>query len=89
MGVGGSCQPGYLLAEEVLRYSRGGFTGSSAGNFEGRLWDRWKTQIWKSARLTIERGESETLGTVFGWPGHFTGRDIASCRVKVEAVEFG
>jgi anti-anti-sigma factor len=35
-----------------------------------------ETQIWKSARLTIERGESETLGTVFRLAGPFTGRDM-------------
>ena len=35
-----------------------------------------ETQIWKSARLTIERGESETLGTVFRLTGPFTGRDM-------------
>jgi anti-anti-sigma factor len=35
-----------------------------------------ETQIWKSARLTIERGESETHGTVFRFSGPFTGRDM-------------
>ncbi len=35
-----------------------------------------ETQIWKSARLTIERGESETLGMVFRLTGPFTGRDM-------------
>jgi anti-anti-sigma factor len=35
-----------------------------------------ETQIWKSARLTIERGESETDGTVFRLSGPFTGRDM-------------
>jgi len=35
-----------------------------------------ETQIWKSARLTIERGESETHGTVFRLSGPFTGRDM-------------
>ena len=37
-----------------------------------------ETQIWKSARLTIERGESETHGTVFRLSGPFTGRDMYS-----------
>ena len=36
----------------------------------------FETQIWTSARLTIERGESETLGTVFRFSGPFTGRDM-------------
>ncbi len=35
-----------------------------------------ETQIWTSARLTIERGESETEGTVFRFTGPFTGRDM-------------
>ncbi len=35
-----------------------------------------ETQIWKSARLTIERGESETHATVFRLSGPFTGRDM-------------
>jgi hypothetical protein len=35
-----------------------------------------ETQIWKSARLTIERGESETHGTVFRLSGPLTGRDM-------------
>jgi anti-anti-sigma factor len=35
-----------------------------------------ETQIWKSARLTIERGENETLGTVFRFSVPFTGRDM-------------
>jgi anti-anti-sigma factor len=35
-----------------------------------------ETQIWKSARLTIERGDSETQGTVFRFSGPFTGRDM-------------
>ena len=35
-----------------------------------------ETQIWKSARLTIERGENDTLGTVFRFTGPFTGRDM-------------
>jgi anti-anti-sigma factor len=34
------------------------------------------TQIWKSARLTIERAESDTDGTVFRLSGPFTARDI-------------
>jgi ABC-type transporter Mla MlaB component len=36
----------------------------------------FETQIWKSARLTIERGQSETLGTIFRFYGPFTGRDM-------------
>ena len=36
----------------------------------------FETQIWKSARLTIERGKSETLGTIFRFFGPFTGRDM-------------
>jgi len=35
-----------------------------------------ETQIWKSARLTIERTESETQGIVFRLSGPFTARDI-------------
>ena len=35
-----------------------------------------KTQIWKSARLTIERTESEAQGIVFRLSGPFTARDI-------------
>jgi anti-anti-sigma factor len=35
-----------------------------------------ETQIWKSARLTIERGESETHATVFRLSGPLTGRDM-------------
>ena len=35
-----------------------------------------ETQIWKSARLTIERGDSEEQGTVFRFYGPFTGRDM-------------
>jgi anti-anti-sigma factor len=35
-----------------------------------------ETQIWKSARLTIERGDSEEQGTVFRFSGPFTGRDM-------------
>jgi anti-anti-sigma factor len=35
-----------------------------------------ETKIWKSARLTIERGESETHGTVFRLSGPLTGRDM-------------
>jgi hypothetical protein len=35
-----------------------------------------ETQIWKSARLTIERGDSETEGRVFRFSGPFTGRDM-------------
>jgi anti-anti-sigma factor len=34
------------------------------------------TQIWKSARLTIARGESETHGTVFRLSGPLTTRDM-------------
>ena len=34
------------------------------------------TQIWKSARLTIERTESDMDGTVFRLPGPFTARDM-------------
>ncbi len=33
-------------------------------------------QIWKSARLTIERVESDTDGTIFRLSGPFTVRDI-------------
>jgi anti-anti-sigma factor len=33
-------------------------------------------QIWKSARLTIERAESGTDGTVFRFSGPFTARDM-------------
>jgi anti-anti-sigma factor len=36
----------------------------------------FETQIWKSARLTIERGKSETQGTIFRFYGPFTGRDM-------------
>jgi hypothetical protein len=36
----------------------------------------FETQIWTSARLTIERGQSETLGTIFRFYGPFTGRDM-------------
>ncbi len=35
-----------------------------------------ETQIWKSARLTIERAENETHGMVFRFFGPFTGRDM-------------
>lgn len=35
-----------------------------------------ETQIWKSARLIIERSETETQGTVFRLSGPFTARDI-------------
>jgi anti-anti-sigma factor len=35
-----------------------------------------ETQIWKSARLAIERAESDTDGTVFRFFGPFTARDI-------------
>jgi anti-anti-sigma factor len=35
-----------------------------------------ETQVWKSARLTIERAESETHGMVFRFFGPFTGRDM-------------
>lgn len=35
-----------------------------------------ETQIWKSARLTIERAESDADGTVFRLLGPFTARDI-------------
>lgn len=35
-----------------------------------------ETQIWKSARLTIERAESDGDGTVFRLLGPFTARDI-------------
>jgi len=35
-----------------------------------------ETQIWKSARLTIERAESDTHGMVFRLSGPFTARDI-------------
>jgi anti-anti-sigma factor len=35
-----------------------------------------ETEIWKSARLTIERGETEANGTVFRITGPFTGRDM-------------
>ncbi len=37
---------------------------------------RIETQICTSARLPIERGESETHGTVFRFTGPFTGRDM-------------
>ena len=46
------------------------------GNFEGKAMASMETQISKSARLTIERGESETLGTVFRLAGPFTGQDM-------------
>jgi anti-anti-sigma factor len=36
------------------------------------------SQTWKSARLTIERSENETHGTVFRLSGPFTARDIYS-----------
>jgi anti-anti-sigma factor len=51
---------------------------SAAGsrNFEGKTMATFETQIWNSARLTIERGESETLETVFRFTGPFTGRDM-------------
>jgi anti-anti-sigma factor len=35
-----------------------------------------ETQIWKSARLTIERAESDAEGSVFRFSGPFTARDI-------------
>jgi anti-anti-sigma factor len=35
-----------------------------------------ETQIWRSARLTIERIESDSDGTVFRLSGPFTARDI-------------
>ncbi len=35
-----------------------------------------ESQIWKTARLTIERAESDTEGTVFRFSGPFTARDI-------------
>ncbi len=35
-----------------------------------------ETQVWKSARLTIERGDTETQGTTFRFFGPFTGRDM-------------
>jgi anti-anti-sigma factor len=35
-------------------------------------------QIWKSARLTIERGKSEAQGTVFRFFGPLTTRDMYS-----------
>lgn len=35
-----------------------------------------ETQIWKSARLTIERTESDIDGTLFRLSGPFTARDI-------------
>jgi anti-anti-sigma factor len=35
-----------------------------------------ETQIWKSARLTIERAESDMDGTVFRFSGPFTARDM-------------
>jgi anti-anti-sigma factor len=33
-------------------------------------------ELWKSARLTIERGKSETRGTVFRFSGPLTTRDM-------------
>ena len=35
-----------------------------------------KTKIWSSARLTIERTDSDTDGTVFRLSGPFTARDM-------------
>ena len=35
-----------------------------------------ETQLWKSARLTIERAESDMDGTVFRFSGPFTARDM-------------
>ena len=35
-------------------------------------------EIWKSARLTIERGKSDTDGTVFRFYGPLTTRDMYS-----------
>lgn len=35
-----------------------------------------ETQIWKSARLTIERADSDSDGTVFRFSGPFTARDM-------------
>jgi anti-anti-sigma factor len=35
-----------------------------------------ETQIWKSARLTIERAEIDADGTIFRFSGPFTARDI-------------
>ena len=35
-----------------------------------------ETQIWNSARLTIERAETDTNGTVFRFSGPFTARDM-------------
>jgi hypothetical protein len=43
---------------------------------KGRIMATIETQIWKSARLMIERGENETLGMVFRLSGPFTGRDM-------------
>jgi anti-anti-sigma factor len=37
-----------------------------------------ESQIWKTARLTIERGKSESLGTVFRFSGPLTTRDMYS-----------
>jgi anti-anti-sigma factor len=37
-----------------------------------------ESQIWKSARLTIERSEDETQGMVFRLSGPFTARDMYS-----------
>ncbi len=36
----------------------------------------FETQIWKSARLTIERGQSESHAMVFRFSGPFTTRDM-------------
>jgi anti-anti-sigma factor len=43
---------------------------------KGKIMATAETQIWKSARLTIERGDSEEHGTVFRFYGPFTGRDM-------------
>jgi anti-anti-sigma factor len=43
---------------------------------EGKTMAASETEIWKSARLTIERGETESNGTIFRLTGPFTGRDM-------------
>jgi anti-anti-sigma factor len=45
---------------------------------KGNAMSTIEPQIWKSARLTIERGVSETHGTVFRFSGPLTTRDMYS-----------
>jgi anti-anti-sigma factor len=47
-------------------------------NCEGNTMPTIEPQIWKSARLTIERTKSEKNGTVFRFSGPLTTRDMYS-----------